>query len=120
MMIWGRAFELKIEYDCCFGEDVLPNQVQAIEKLVCSQDIISEAKGKVETYCLSKNPVEIGTKHIENIFKYVMPKYLFVRRNADKRVVAIMCNYRFDPEHGIAIVFENEKQVCIGNQDIIL
>ena len=33
---------------------------------------------------------------------------------------AIMCNYKFDMENGIAVVFENEKFSDIGKQDIIL
>lgn len=57
---------------------------------------------------------------INNIFKYVAPKYLYVARNNEKHVVAIMCNYKFDPENGIAVIFENEKFSKIGMQDIIL
>ena len=118
--IWGRKFNLKIEYDCCEGDDILPTQVTAIENLREAKSAIFDAKEKVEAYCLSKNHYEIGADHIENIFKYVMPKYLFVRRTEAKRIVAIMCNYRFDTENGIAVVFENEKLIQVGNQDIIL
>ena len=49
-----------------------------------------------------------------------MPKSLFVRRDEAKRIVAIMCDYRFDMEHGLAVVFENEQFKMIGEQDIIL
>lgn len=120
MNIWGRQFNLNIEYDCCTGEEVLSNQIVAIEKLLETESVVSEAKEKVEAYCLKRNREEIGLNHIDNIFKYVMPKYLFVRRTDKKRIVAIMCNYRFDTEHGIAIVFENEELNQIGNQDIVL
>lgn len=48
-----------------------------------------------------------------------MPKYLFVKREINKHVVA-MCNYKFDMEHGIAVVFENEMFSKIVSQDIIL
>ena len=44
----------------------------------------------------------------------------FLYRNEEKRIVALMCNYKFDIENGIAIVFENEKLKDIGIQDIIL
>ena len=57
---------------------------------------------------------------VDNIFKYVMPKNIYVPRNLKKRVVAIMCNYKFDTEHGIAVVFENEQFKEIGAQDIAL
>lgn len=49
-----------------------------------------------------------------------MPKSLFVGRDEAKRIVAIMCDYRFDMEHGLAVVFENEQFKMIGEQDIIL
>ena len=75
---------------------------------------------QVKQYCLKSNKADIGSDNIENIFKYVAPKYLYVARNKDSRIVAIMCNYKFDPENGIAVVFENEKLNKIGMQDIIL
>lgn len=56
---------------------------------------------------------------IDNIFKYIMPKSIFVPRTEQKEV-AIICNYKYDMEHGIAIVFENERLKEIGMQDIIL
>ena len=56
---------------------------------------------------------------IENIFKYVMPKSIFVPRE-EKRIVAVLFDFRFDMEHGMAIVFENEKFSTIGSEDIIL
>lgn len=48
-----------------------------------------------------------------------MPQALYVKRNEKKRVVSLLCNYRFDEEHGIALTFENEKLKGIGTQDDI-
>ena len=49
-----------------------------------------------------------------------MPRYLFLPKVQKRRTVALMCDYRFDPEHGLALVFENEKLKEIGSQDLIL
>lgn len=49
-----------------------------------------------------------------------MPKYLFIPQDKYTRIVAIMCNYKFDSDNGIAVVFKNEKFDTVGNQDIIL
>ena len=38
-------------------------------------------------------------------------------RNTDVHEVALMCNYRYDPEHGLAAVFENERLKKIIPQD---
>ena len=48
-----------------------------------------------------------------------MPESLFVPRT-EKKTIAIMCNYKFDKEHGIAVVFEEGRLKEIGSQDIIL
>jgi hypothetical protein len=118
--IWGRELELGLTYDCYSDEEVLDSQKEAVKKFIGAESVINKSLEDVKKYCISVNGDEIGASTIENIFQYVMPKYLYVLREKDKRTVAIMCNYKFDQEHGIAVVFENEKFVKIGKQDIIL
>lgn len=118
--MWSREFDMEVKYDCYSGEEILQIQRDAIGAFLKSGAAIDAALDQVKQYCLKNNRVDIGSDSIENIFKYVAPKYLYVARNKEKRVVAIMCNYKFDPENGIAVVFENEKFSKIGMQDIIL
>ena len=118
--IWGRDFDMEIKYDCYSGEEVLQIQRDAIDAFLKSGAAIDAALDQVKYYCLKNNKADIDNNSIDNIFKYVAPKYLYVARNKEKHVVAIMCNYKFDPENGIAVVFENEKFSKIGMQDIIL
>ena len=33
---------------------------------------------------------------------------------------ALMCNFRFDMEHGIAVIFENGAYKDVGPQDMVL
>lgn len=118
--IWNREFDMEVKYDCYLGEEVLQVQKDAIDTFLKSGAAIDAALDQVKQYCLKNSKAEIGSDSIENIFKYVAPKYLYVARNKENHVVAIMCNYKFDPENGIAVVFENEKFSKIGMQDIIL
>ena len=118
-VIWGRRFELSIQYDCYGDEDILPAQEDAYALFRSEADRILFSDQDIKRYCLEKNKEEIG-KNIDNIFKYVMPVSIFVKREKEKHVVALLCDYKFDMEHGIAIVFENEKLNQIGIQDIIL
>ena len=118
-VIWGRRFELSIQYDCYGDEDILPAQEEAYALFRSEADRILFSDHDIKRYCLEKNKEEIG-KNIDNIFKYVMPVSIFVKREKEKHVVALLCDYKFDMEHGIAIVFENEKLNQIGIQDIIL
>lgn len=119
IVIWGRELELEVKYDCYTGEDILESQKVALSAFLESDNSIDTSVVKVKKYCLEQNREEIG-EEITNIFKYVAPKYLYIARNTDKNVVAIMCNYKFDPENGIAVVFENEKYKMTGKQDIVL
>jgi hypothetical protein len=118
--IWGRELELNITYDCYSGEEVLDAQKDAVILFAKATQSINASLEDVKKYCLSMNPKEIGLNSIDNIFKYVSPKYIYVPRKQKKHVVSIMCNYKFDQENGIAVVFENEKFEKIGKQDIIL
>ena len=76
-------------------------------------------KNDVEKYVIKNGLKDMGMDSVDNIFKYVIPKTISVPK-AKKRVVAIMCNFKFDMEHGMAIVFEDEKIKKIGPQDIVL
>ena len=118
--IWGRKFKLDVVYDCYEGEAILPVQEQAYEGIIKRWSHVDASLNAVKRYCLEQYGDEIEGDTIDNVFKYVMPQYLFILRNENKHTVALMCDFRFDPEHGLAIVFENEKLSRIGEQDIVL
>ena len=116
--IWGRDFRLNVIYDQYEGEEILDTQREALSSFINASDSLLKAYGELERYCIEKDQEQIGDS-IGNIFKYVVPEMIFVRRSENKRVVLLLCNYRFDEEHGIAITFENEKLKQIGTQDDI-
>lgn len=118
LKIWGREFELNVVYECYPGEDVLDSQRLAFEQ-ICTMNIIDTALDYVKAYVENTAASQVELP-INNIFKYVMPKSIFVPHSTKSSVIAIMCNYKFDTEHGIAVVFENGKYKEIGAQDIIL
>ena len=120
MTIWGREFEMEVRYDCYAGEEVLDSQKEALAEFLKAEDGIEASLEEVRKYCLEQNGAGIGGSTITNIFKFVAPKYLYVARAAGKHIVAVMCNYKFDQDNGIAVVFEDGKINRIGRQDIIL
>ena len=120
MILWGREFNFDIKYDCFRNEQVLLSQELAVQNISRMSKEIEASLCKVKEYCLANNRNEIGSNVIDNIFKFVAPKYLFIPREGKKQIVAIMCNYKYDPESGIAVVFENGKFKDIGKQEIIL
>lgn len=119
LKIWGRELEMPVVFDCYENEDVLPEQRDALKRLLDTEEI-EASKPAVEKYCLDMNRQEIGEQGITNIFKYVMPCGLYVRRSASPdRYVGLMCKYRFNPEDGLAILFKNEALCDIGTSDIL-
>ena len=113
---WGREFELKVVFDVYTGEDVLNEQKEAMDAFLSVSDTLLSDDKEIKQYCVDNNKNEVGDS-IENIFRYVIPTTLLIKRNTEKHVVALLCNYRFDEEHGLALVYENEKLVLIGSQD---
>lgn len=47
----------------------------------------------------------------------VMPESIYVKRDGR---VALICRYKFDAEHGMAVVFNGGKLEEVGSQDIIM
>ena len=116
MNLWGRDFSLPVYYECDTDQDVLDMQKEAKNTLLASWDVVEGSKQAVEDYCLNRDGDQIENP-ITNIFRYVIPTSILVLRSEDSRKAALMCNYRFDPEHGLAAVFENEQLVAVVPQD---
>jgi hypothetical protein len=116
--IWGRTFKLNIVYQNYPGEEVTENQRVITEeiRMVSFDDSLDKAKDYIKKY----NAGDISEGCIDNIFKYVIPKCILIPRENDGRIFAVMCDYRFDMEHGLALIYENKRFKAIGKQDIIL
>ena len=120
--IWGRPLDLDIEYACYEGEEILDSQKKAYELFVNrSSELFETAYFEAVNYCYKTNRADIVEDKIDNIFKYVKPKAIYIKRGTfDERKVAIICAYKFNPDDGMAIVFRNEKFWEIGSENIIL
>lgn len=118
LTIWGRKFNLNVEYDCYEGEEITDVQNKALEKFLTCDKEIEKSLEHVKKYC-KNNALGENVGEIDNIFKYVVPTDLYVVRD-EKRKIAILCEYKFDIEHGLAIIFENEKFKTVDSPDSVL
>lgn len=118
--IWGRVFELPVVYECYSGEEILDAQKEAFAFLAGSKNEVARSLDAVKKYVRETKMGQLKDALLENIFRYVMPKSIFVPHSEKHRAAAIMCDYKFDIEHGIAVVFEDGIVSKIGPQDIIL
>lgn len=116
--IWGRKFKLDIRYDLRPGETLLPIQKDAAEQFIKKAAILDRSLPELKKYCAENSDGRVRIQDIDNIFRYVVPSYVYVIRDEKHRTVALMCHYKFDLEHGIAMIYENEKLKKIGGQDI--
>ena len=116
--IWGREFKLDIRYDIRPGETLLPIQKEAAGQFIKKADVLNRSLPELKKYCAENSDGRVRIQDIDNIFRYVVPSYVYVIRDEKHRTVALMCYYKFDLEHGIAMIQENEKLKKIGGQDI--
>jgi hypothetical protein len=120
LTVWGRNFSLPIDFDCFDDEKPYKEQIAALERIMANLEWISESKATVEAYCKDKVLEDNENKKKENIFSYVKPDYLFVKREKKNTRVSLMCKYRYDQEHGLAVVFACDGKASVGSQDIVL
>ena len=111
IQIWERDFTLPVKYDCYQGEEVTPEQIKALDRFKKRRKMIEKSKAKVQE--------DDENEKKDNVFSYVKPEYLFVKREEDPRVI-MMCKYRYDLEHGLAVVFSSNGSIVVGSQDMIL
>ncbi len=120
IIIWDREFTLPVEYDCYEDETVTKGQIKALKSFVTHKEWLTKAKKSTEDYCRKEVMADDENQKKGNIFSYIKPDYLFVKRDAANSRVALMCKYRYDMEHGLAIVFSSKGEITVGIQDIIL
>lgn len=120
IIVWGRKYMLPIMYDCYKGESVTLEQTNALAVFKSHSNWIETAKKRVEDYCKEQVAEDDDNQKKDNIFSYIKPESIFVTRDKTRPQIALMCKYRYDPEHGLAVVFSQDGRVTVGSQDIIL
>lgn len=115
--IWNRDFVIDITYEV-FSDKPVTEKQKTIANGLAVVDF-SESLDGVIKYIKKYNSRDLEDDHISNIFRYVIPKRIYITQS-DEEEFAIMCNYKFDMEHGIAVVYKGGKYKEAGPQDIIL
>ena len=115
--IWGRPFNLDLVKQIYDGEKESELQEEAADWFISNTGIMDDIKNIVFDY-IKKNS-ETTISNDENIFKYVVPRAIYIPQNKNC-TVAVLCDFRFDIEHGLAIVFEGKIFKEIGPEDIVL
>ena len=121
LSLWKRKFDLEVIYDVYENEEILDIQKEIFdnfEKDISNNiEVMEKAKQGIIKYILSKNANDLKEDNITNLFKYIIPTSIFIERNG---IADIMCEYKFDPEHGIAVRFEKQQFKDVVSQDIVI
>ena len=120
IITWGRRFELEVIFDCYPDETVLPIQEETLAMFLNMEKEIADSETMVKEYCIRNYSDRLEEDTISNIFRYVIPEYIFIKRNPEKHIAALLCRDRFNSEHGMAVIFKEKKLFQIGTQDSIL
>ena len=114
--IWGRDFDLDVIYHS-YKNQSLTSEQEEVKGSISQFDFQNdESLEMVKNYCLKRNKEDIIDGTIDNIFKYVVPESIFVTRDGK---VALLCRYRYDIEHGIAVIYKNDNSIVVDQQDIL-
>ena len=105
MTIWDRFFSLNVIFECYGEQEPSVGQKIRLDAFTADNSAINNALPVLKQFCLEDEKMN-GSNEITNVFKYVSPKSIYVKRNDNQDIVALLCDYKFDIEHGIAIVFE--------------
>ena len=114
---WNRDFEIDITYEI-FSDKPVTERQKTIASGLSAVDFSESLEGVIK-YIRKYNSRDLGEERIDNLFRYVIPKRIYITQSEEEEF-AIMCNYKFDMEHGIAVVYKCGKFKEAGPQDIIL
>jgi hypothetical protein len=120
--IWGRNCKVSLVFDCYAGEEIDTVQEDAIADFEANLEQYTRCGLEaIKNYIVENYKNNIDDVRLPNIFKYVVPKTIYVSKDpSKKKVVGILCRFRFDEEEGLAVKFVDGQVVEVGGEQIIL
>lgn len=119
--VWGRKFEIDVIFDCYQGETVDEIQLQAFQEFMDSwEERMKDAYDAFEDYCVREYREEIGGTKFDNIFRFLIPRLLFIQKSPDgSKTVGFECYFKPDLENNLAARFVNGQIAEVGPEQII-
>lgn len=113
IQVWGRDFTLDIFFDE-YKEYISCAQFETASLLAdkAIEDGTEVIKDYIKTHITSDTPIEC----VDNIFKYVIPTSVYIPDTEDSEYI-VMCDYKYDLEHGIALKYGKDGLISIDSQD---
>lgn len=115
--IWGKKFDIPVKFETKENENVSTTQVKALDNFVSNVPEELKNDKKISDYVIKHNASEIGGTTVSDIHKYVTPKFICIKKSNIVRGVAVVCDYKLDKDHQLALIFDNEKFKKIASVD---
>lgn len=122
LMIWNRERTVNIMFDCYEEEEISEEQISAyeefIENIEHNQKLAYQA---FEKYCVENYSEDIPEDGFDNIYKYLLPDMIYVKRDyQDRKVIGFICRFKLDMENGLAVKFVDGAVEEVGPNQIVL
>lgn len=118
--LWGKMVELEVVFETHPKAGITENQKKAYQVIKEHWNVVDESLDAVKAFCLERSPEDAEAIETESVFSYVTPQQLYIERHVKPRIVGLLCEYRFDTEMGIAVVFEDEHLKDVMTQPAFL
>ena len=119
MTIWGRELCLPIEYSASIEfKELMKIELSVKEFMDNSAEIILKSQFSVVSYA-KKFAASVGRTTSDDLFDYITPHMLLVNSDDGSIYIALLCGFKYDPEHDIAIIYRDQKLVEVGSQDLV-
>lgn len=118
MVLWDNP--LLMELEVAFSPYMEPTAVQkeAYQRFFQRADeLIETAKGPIQDFCLKQDRDEFEQIDISDLYLFVRPDSIYIdcpHNGGQDRIVALVCEYRFNMDSDVVAVFRNEQleRVC--------
>jgi hypothetical protein len=122
---WGTPYKIRISVQSYSYNDISKIQRDKYAFLKRNLEKIADDLIKMFSDYYSSNLHEIksvikncpSTLDLETLRKYIKPKAMYYKKNGE---YAILFDCVWEPEHGIALIFNQENEFSIGSQEDIL
>ncbi len=122
LTIWGMERQINILFDCYDDEEITDSQEKAYDDFIKNIENNQELAYKaVEKYCIEYYPEDIPKEGFDNIFRYLVPDVIYIKRDKQSRgVIGFICKFKFDMENGLAVRFVDGAVEAVGPNQIVL
>lgn len=119
LVIWGKMISLPVEYSDSVKMGTAEKTAISIKEFSFnSADITNKSITAVKSY-VNKSAEAIGETVTGNLFDYITPHMMLVGIDEGSTNIALLCGFKYDPEHDIAIIFREQLFVEVGSQDLV-